>query len=499
MATVGYIGSVSSSMLQSILDMRQRLDDLQRQFGTGQKSQDYAGLGIDRGISLSLRSQLSAIGGYDAAMSTTNIRLTLAQNALTGIDNAGHTVKNAAIESSFSFDGTGQSSQQKAAYSQLDLILGLMNTQAGDRYLFSGKSVDQPPVVTAETLVNGDGIRAGLKQIISERKQADLGASGLGRVTVSNPVAGTVRIAEDGGPFGFKLAAVSSTLSNATVGAIGGVPPQVDVQLAGQPNAGETLSYSFTLPDGTTQNLKLTATTASPPGANQFTIGANATATAANISAALGTSLGQLASTSLVAASAMAASNDFFNTAGGGAPQRVNGPPFDSATSLVNGTSVNTVTWYTGDDGSDPARGTAAVKIDPLVTANYGMRANEDALRSAVQSIAAFAASTFSASDPNAGNAYTALGQRVSAALGGTPGQQKISDIESEIATAQTAFAAAKTRHQQTSSQLQDLLNSIETVPQEQVGAQILSLQTNLQASLQTTALLAKMSLVNFI
>jgi hypothetical protein len=43
------------------------------------------------------------------------------------------------------------------------------------------------------------------------------------------------------------------------------------------------------------------------------------------------------------------------------------------------------------------------------------------------------------------------------------------------------------------------LLQNVEGVSQDDVGAQILSLQTSLQASLQTTALLSKMSLVNFL
>jgi hypothetical protein len=46
---------------------------------------------------------------------------------------------------------------------------------------------------------------------------------------------------------------------------------------------------------------------------------------------------------------------------------------------------------------------------------------------------------------------------------------------------------------------LTDLLQNVEGVSQEEVGAQILSLQTSLQASLQTTALLSQMSLVNFL
>ena len=63
----------------------------------------------------------------------------------------------------------------------------------------------------------------------------------------------------------------------------------------------------------------------------------------------------------------------------------------------------------------------------------------------------------------------------------------------------QIAIAAAKDRHAQTQKTLTDMLQSIEGISTEQVGAQILTLQTNLQASLQTTALLSKLSLVSFI
>jgi hypothetical protein len=43
------------------------------------------------------------------------------------------------------------------------------------------------------------------------------------------------------------------------------------------------------------------------------------------------------------------------------------------------------------------------------------------------------------------------------------------------------------------------MLDQIEGVPQEQVAAQILALQTQMQASLQTTALLLRTSLVNYL
>jgi hypothetical protein len=187
------------------------------------------------------------------------------------------------------------------------------------------------------------------------------------------------------------------------------------------------------------------------------------------------------------------------NTAGGGAPQRVDGPPFDTATDQIDGTSGNTVIWYLGEDDGSGARSTASARIDSSMAINYGMRANEDALRLVVQNVAKFAAMSFSASDPNSADNYEALAKQVSGVLDGAPGQPKVTDLEAAIAGAQTASSAAQARHAQTSNVLTDLLQKIEGVSQAQVGAQILSMQTNLQASLQTTAMLSKISLVNFL
>jgi hypothetical protein len=332
---------------------------------------------------------------------------------------------------------------------------------------------------------------------ISVTGTADPSAFGLSS-TVSAP--NTVSIGEDvaGSPFGFKLASYTSTLRGATV-ATSGPPSTYTVNFASNPVAGDALTFNFNLPDGTTSSVTLTATTASPPGDGQFTIGATAADTAANFQSSLKTQVGNLASTTLTAASAMAASNDFFNIDDAHPPQRVNGPPFDTATSLVNGTTSNTVFWYQGDGDATSARSTAGARVDSSISVSYGMRANEDALRDAVKNIAVFAATSFSSSDTNANAAYIALEQRVGTNLSNPPGKQKLTDIEAEIANAQTIMKGATDRQTQTQSALSAMLDSIAGVSPEEVGTQILALQTRLQASLQTTALLAKTSLVNYL
>jgi flagellar hook-associated protein 3 FlgL len=274
-----------------------------------------------------------------------------------------------------------------------------------------------------------------------------------------------------------------------------GSPAAISVNLgASNPSNGDSITFTFSLPDGTSQTLRLQATTSAPPGANQFTIGGTPAATAANLQAALTAGVSQIGSTSLSAASAMAASNDFF----GDPPQRVSGSPA-TATALVDGTSANTVIWYTGEDGSGSARSTSTARIDPSTTISYGTRANEQGIRWIVQSIAALATTTYSPGNANAPASYAALNQRVYAALGVPVGVQNITDIESSLATAQTAMASTKSQHQQTANMLTTMQQAIEGVDTTQVGAQILSLQTSLSASLSTTARLASLNLLNYL
>jgi flagellar hook-associated protein 3 FlgL len=76
---------------------------------------------------------------------------------------------------------------------------------------------------------------------------------------------------------------------------------------------------------------------------------------------------------------------------------------------------------------------------------------------------------------------------------------QNISDIQASLASAQSIMQSTQNRHKQTSKTLTDMLQSIEGVDQNEVGAQILSLQTSLSASLSTTARLSQLSLVNYL
>jgi flagellin-like hook-associated protein FlgL len=387
---------------------------------------------------------------------------------------------------------------QSMAQSGLQQLLGFLNTQSGNRYLFSGRATDTPTVASYDTVMNGDGTRAGLNQLITERNQADLGANGMGRLNVSASGPSVVAVQEDAGPFGFKLGAVTSNAANVTVTGPTGSPPGAAVDFTGQPNDGENVTFNLTLPDGSTQALTFTATTQSSPGPGQFAIGATTTDTATNLQNALTASLQTLAGGTLKAASTVAATNDFFNADVNNPPQRVGGPPFDSATALVPGTAANTVIWYTGEAASDPSRSSASVRVDTSLVVSYGTRANEQGIRDLVRSVAAFAAAP-PPSGSNASDYAQGLADRLLPSLTGTGSGQTVADIQADLAGAQTSMNSMKSQHQQTKQTMLDMQQQITGVSNEQVGAELIKLQTQMQASMQTTAMLLQTSLVNYL
>jgi flagellar hook-associated protein 3 FlgL len=496
--TISGVSWTIAPLVQSVLNINDQLTDLQRQLGTGQKADTYAGLGPQSGIALSLKAQLDAIGSYDDTITAVTTNVGLQQSVLQQIASIASSTKGSvAGQPVFAIDGSGQTTTQKTATDQLGQILDLLNTKGTNGYLFSGTGVDKPATDTLDHILNGNGAAAGLKQVISERNQADLGTTGLGRLVIPPAAGSVVDVSEDvaGSPFGMKLAAVNSQLTNAAVTGPTGAPPTISVDMTGgNPSDGDTITYSFTLPDGSSQTLTLKAAT-TPSGPNEFAIGATPAATAANLQSALTAGVTQIASTALPTASTMAAANDFF----GDPPMRVAGPPFNTATAQVAGTTADTVFWYTGNDGPGSVRSTATARVDQTTNISYGTQANEQGIRWLVQNIAALAATTYSASDPNAAAKYDALSQSVYAGLAVPAGVQNITDIQASLASAQTIMKAAQDQHKQTANTLNDMLQSIEGVDQNKVGAQILSLQTSLSASLSTTARLSQLSLVNYL
>ena len=487
--------SQSTAMKNSIANIQTQLADLQQQLTTGYKADTYAKLGSATSVVLSLNNQVSQSNSYINTINTVQLRIQTSADALTSINSMASSVKTGSLTSSFNLSaGTGtQTSFQTTAGAYLDQMVSLLNQNVADRYLFGGKDTQTTPVVSTDLMLNGDTAHAGLKTVIAERAKADLGADGMGRLSTSTPTADSVSLTEDTGVFGFKLSSVSSNLTGATVTGPTGSPASLNVQFGSTlPTDGDTISLDMKLPDGTTTTIKLTATTKSPAGAGQFSIGADAATTAANFQSALTTSIKSEAGSTLKAASAVQAGNDFF----GNPPQRVSGSDPYTATALQDGTTADTVFWYQGDTSGTAGDNFVATVGDGQQIA-YGARADQSAIATALKAAAVISVVQYDATDTNAAASYSALTQRTATALN-YKGTQSIEGIVTKLGLQSSNLDSTKASLQTQISTSQSLLGDNLNANDYEVSTKLTTLMTQLQASYQITSSLSKLSLVSY-
>jgi len=130
---------------------------------------------------------------------------------------------------------------------------------------------------------------------------------------------------------------------------------------------------------------------------------------------------------------------------------------------------------------------------------DYGARANEEPLSQALRSLAVFSAETFSETDPLDSDRYQELASRIRQNLSFPPGTVSINNLHVEIVGTSEAVESARQRHVAAEGILTQTVEDIEGISLEEVSAQIVTLQTRLQASYQTTAILNQLTLTNFI
>jgi hypothetical protein len=352
---INSIGFNNSLFGQAVVNLNNQLTNLSTQLATGEKSTTYSGMGSGEGFAIAARQQLSNISAFTTTITNVNTSIDAANTALQSLSAISTTVQSDAASTPQDINSTGQTIGQQNALTELSSMVGILNTQAGDRFLFSGSAINTPAVADANSILNGSGTQAGLKQVIAERAVAD-GTTGLGRLTISTPTTtGTApatttsfSVAEDaaGSPFGLKLSSVTSSLTGATVTGPSGSPAAVSFSFGStNPNPGDAVTLNFNLPDGTTSSVTLTASSTTPAPANTFAIATlpggapDPATTAANLNAALNTAIGKVANTDLVAASAVAAGNDFFDPSSSAVGsvannQQTPAAPITSATAL---------------------------------------------------------------------------------------------------------------------------------------------------------------------
>lgn len=379
-----------------ISKMQDKFATLQMQLGTGMKSQTLADMGRDLPVSLSVRSRLNTIAGYNVNIETVALRLSFFDNALTRFDKMEGEARNSAMQGQYGTGNINMATISDLSKARFDEIVTMLNSDIAGRYLFGGSVTDKAPLPTSNELLNGVGGRAGYQTVVTERKAADAGLSGLGRVqTGIDPLTpNVVTLSEDGvHPFGFKLSTVSSTSGNVTISppAPGTAPLGKEISFTfgaapdDQIKPNQTITLGFTLPDGTETQITLRATDAANAtgAADEFVIGETEDETALAFQSALEATLSATADTELAAASTYAAAQNFFN--GAGEPVlRVSGDPATS-TSLRLATKTDTVMWYGGESPAVSATGmgrltlgtsgdTVSLSENAPVSPNHGFR-----------------------------------------------------------------------------------------------------------------------------
>lgn len=493
--------SYNARMVRSLVGMRSSLEDLNTQLTTGLKAQTYGGLGAGRSLALSLTTKVARLENYSSTIDTLNVRLS---TMYTTIDRMNKLTSDVAADmdaNSFDVLSDGKTVQQKTAANAMSEMIDLLNTSIAGSYVYGGRRTDEVPVLDADTIMNGKNGAVGFRQVASERLQADQG-DGLGRVTLTGGI-GTFTLAEDGThPFGMKISAQTSDLGHTTVNGPSGSPASLDVTMTDNPQAGQSLKLTLTLPDGSQKEVTLTAGDATDGDTGEFAIGATPDDTMANMQAALQGQLEKVAKTDLVAASAVAASKDFFMTFNGKAPQRVDGPPFDTATGLIDGTDANTISWYQGENTENTTVGwtprqDVSAQIDSAMSVQYGARGNENAFAEAMANYAAIAVVDVSADDDASKGAHSALMQRAKQNLSAP--EDKIQSIELELVHAQMSVEVAQDRHETLIATYGNTLDGIKNSNDTEVAVRIQALKTRMEASYSATSILYNLSLTKYL
>ena len=278
-----------------LVDMKSALDGLSRQLSTGRTAETYGGLGPGRTTSLSARAGMSAQDGYIAAITSAETRVKLTSASLTQLKTLSDSARSNLNGLLTSQNQALPSTSVQLADNNLSAAIDALNQQAGDVYVFSGRSTDTRPVVSRELILNGDSAngQAGLITLIAEQKRADLGPGGNGRLTQTTTGA-DITLTEDvdaeaRANFGFSLiGATASAGGTLTAGLTAGTPATATAAFAENPADGARVRVAVNLPDGSQATYDLTARASPAPGSTDaFAIGANPEETAANLQALL--------------------------------------------------------------------------------------------------------------------------------------------------------------------------------------------------------------------
>lgn len=501
-------------LTKQVTSLSKTLNEKTVQLASGKSGTTYGAVGNSRLLDLELTQKVKRIEAYEETIVQANLHIETLNLTLERLEDIRIDGKASMDLNDYELQSDGQTRTQATAELLLYEAANLLNTEVAGYYLYGGGVASEDPVTRMDAILDGAGDRAGLRQVMDEFRQANQGPNANGRLDVSAlttnyvaavPTDSTFTVAEDGAhDFGFDLSSVTSGLTNVSVTGPAGPgtdPDSFDIQFTGQPTLGESISIELTLPPAhdkaVTIELTLAASNTVP---DTFALGADLEETAANLRTALNTALEREAATSLRAASDAWAGDSFFNTFAGADPVRVDGPPFDTATATTSGAGT-TVEWYVGENtATTDARTDKTAVIDDNLTVNYGVRANEEGLRDLIKALAVFVAADFSGGTQTDELYYGDVAAATRGILAPTSSDESgIVDISTDVSLAYRTVDATSDRHVVQKSSFKTTIEEIEGVDNELLAAEILQLQTNIEASYRASSIVYQLTLADYI
>lgn len=444
----------------------------------------------------------------DAAAGLDGLKVLIAEQKAADLGPNGNgrlTASSTGTTVTLSEDGTGAAGTEARANFGFRLISATSSNPGGITASTTIGATTPPVTVTmAKAPAEGDRIRIAINGADGSQTFVDLTARAATPTGSADtmPVFATAAQAQTYLTDRFKDADVASIQGSADLGIQlefgAGRPASLTLGVQGNPVPGDVVTVNIGLRDGTTQSLTLTAKAGTTSNsASEFSLTGDI---AANLSAAIGLALKGAAGTSLSASSAARASQDFFagSASAGLAPRRVSA----DGNGYAEQASARTVIWYTGDDTASDPRATATAQVSANRVLNIGVQANEDPIRAVLSGLAMMAAdggTTAAAAGTTEATRFRALSDRARTLLVSDTVQGGVPGIASDLGLAASTLSNTKSDNRASRAALETSLDGIDTISAETVTAQLLQLQTQLQASYQVTSMLSKLNLVNYL
>ena len=489
---------------QQVQELQSRLRTLNSQVSTGKKANAFHELRTDSSRVLTLRNHLQTVSGYQQTIELTETRITVMQSSFLRVREIGEEASLNAIQGVYENEPR-LATIQSMAETQLSEVIGLANQTVDGRALFGGREIGHSPVESVDRILDGDPTTGhkGLLGLIADRATADKvnDPSNPGRLQLQTlpdtPAVGdaTLRITDDVLSFGYNVRSISFTTTNISVASDTSTPPQRtdDIQITGPIPDGEVLTVTLGLPDGSTLDVLLTATTnPSEAGDGVFLVDtASTTNTADNLRGALSGLLADHADIELRAASAVAAGDMFFDTV---PPQYVADPAGTPSAQADDPAAPALIQWYLGDTDADPRAG-ASAKVSDSTEIEYGVRADEAGIKDTIKGLALYASIGF-AETTNEVAMYRVFADTVAGNLSVAGAGMK--SLIGEIGIKEETLVSIKTHHESFKTLTNNQLVAIEGVDFYEASARLSAYDTQLKASYQVTNRLHQLSLVNF-